>query len=268
MNNRKKLGFILIFLGFVMALTGKVITGSVVGLQGQNYLGTIGVFIFIVGAFLIVTSKMGGLEENLGGGVRVYDADPYGKTNIPEDEKWYMRDSPESLFSAGDINLKDFKILYDEIKGNKELEDWAKDFYGPRLVSIIREGKATDSRAALEFLKIFYGGKTPENLDYGLGNEENELEENRAQQYLSQGKIPEKSRELINLAQDMGYITSEEGRREGTIIRKTNGDILTVIPRHQISRGVSRGVLKAFATGESSFRQGQRKSAEKKRKAA
>jgi hypothetical protein len=266
MNNNQKLGSALIFLGFIMALTGKVITGSVIGLQGQNYLGTLGILVFIIGAFLMIVSKIGGLEKDLGGEVQVYDSDPYKKSNLSEDERLYIRDSPKGLFSEGDINLRDFKALYDEIKGDNELREWAKNFYGPRLLSIVQEGKMEDNRAASEFLKIFYEGKLPKVIMKREEGVEEGSVLNLAAKYLSQNRIPDNSNDYISVAHDMGYI-SEGGRREGTIIRKGNkGDIVTVVPGPgHITRGTGRNILKALSTGESNFRQDQRRNAEKRR---
>lgn len=73
---------------------------------------------------------------------------------------------------------------------------------------------------------------------------------NEAQQWLKQGYIPEKTRELISVAKRSGY--NIESSREGYKIKKY-GKVITEIPGHKrIKKYTSKNILKALATGESS----------------
>jgi len=53
-----------------------------------------------------------------------------------------------------------------------------------------------------------------------------------------------------------GYEIGREVR-EGYPVFDKNGKHITTIPYHHISCGVSRGIIKALSTGESSFRRYQ-----------
>jgi len=77
-------------------------------------------------------------------------------------------------------------------------------------------------------------------------------EDNLAQQVLKIGKIYSKQREFKRIANRMNYSGREF--KEGYQILDYNGNPLTVIPKHKISKGVHYSILKALATGESSFR--------------
>lgn len=79
---------------------------------------------------------------------------------------------------------------------------------------------------------------------------------NYAEEILKQGRYVDDTRELKSIARKCGY-RLDEGHREGTRIIKDDGEVLTVIPNHRRieGRGTVRGILKALATGESTFRQ-------------
>lgn len=83
--------------------------------------------------------------------------------------------------------------------------------------------------------------------------QENRLEKTLAQQIKESGKIVNNPNEIIRIARKSGYTIGEEVR-EGTKIYGLNGKYLTVIPRHNISPGTYRGIIKTLATGESTFR--------------
>ena len=76
--------------------------------------------------------------------------------------------------------------------------------------------------------------------------------ENLAAETLKRGGVITSTKEIIHLAKKMGYEGKEV--REGYQIIN-HGHPLTVIPHHrQLSPGVSRSILKALSSGESSFR--------------
>jgi hypothetical protein len=56
MNYRRGLGIGLVFIGLILALTGNVITGAVIGTDPEHYLGIFGLLVFIGGVLLIVAS--------------------------------------------------------------------------------------------------------------------------------------------------------------------------------------------------------------------
>lgn len=79
------------------------------------------------------------------------------------------------------------------------------------------------------------------------------LEINLAKEILSRGGVITNSRELIRIARKMDY--GERQVKEGFQVLNEYGKPITVIPNHpNVSPGVSRNVLKALSTGESSFR--------------
>jgi len=58
MNTWKRgLGIGLIFVGLFIVLTGKAITGAVIGFGAENYLSLLGILVFIVGVFLLFLTK-------------------------------------------------------------------------------------------------------------------------------------------------------------------------------------------------------------------
>jgi hypothetical protein len=60
-------------------------------------------------------------------------------------------------------------------------------------------------------------------------------------------------RQIRQIANEMGY---HEGRevKEGWQVYNPQGEILTVIPRHNPSKGVRHNLIKTFYTGEPNFR--------------
>lgn len=79
------------------------------------------------------------------------------------------------------------------------------------------------------------------------------LEKNLARDILKSGKVLSKSREIKKVVDQMGYNYRET--KEGLQVLDKNGRPLTVIPKHPtISFGVYKSIMKALATGESSFR--------------
>lgn len=62
MNTKRALGYFLILMGLYIIITGRVITGAVIGFQPQNYLSLLGVLVFIIGVFLVLAV---GLEERV-----------------------------------------------------------------------------------------------------------------------------------------------------------------------------------------------------------
>lgn len=56
MKTKRVLGFFLVFAGLFIILTGKAITGAVIGFQPKNYLGLLGILICLTGIFLITAS--------------------------------------------------------------------------------------------------------------------------------------------------------------------------------------------------------------------
>jgi hypothetical protein len=57
MNQKRVLGFILILTGLFITLTGKTITGNVIGFKPQNYLGWFGILIAVTGVVLVFMAK-------------------------------------------------------------------------------------------------------------------------------------------------------------------------------------------------------------------
>jgi len=57
MNYKRGLGIGLIFIGLFVVLTSKIITGAVIGFRPENYLGLVGVLVFVVGVFLVLISR-------------------------------------------------------------------------------------------------------------------------------------------------------------------------------------------------------------------
>ena len=88
-----------------------------------------------------------------------------------------------------------------------------------------------------------------------VGKEDLEQRLNEAGIALQQRRIYTKRNELIRLAIRCGYELSK-GRREGTLVKDPHtGAIITVISDHPtILYGTSRGIMRALATGQSSYR--------------
>ena len=150
---KRGLGIGLIFIGLFIILTNSFITGAVIGFQPQNYLGLFGIIIFISGILFITVSRTGSLEEKVKE-IKVYES---GKED--NDKKYFMTD-PFAFFSQKDINLEEFRELYDVIKRDPELLKEAKEIYGQSLLSIVEE-KGDNSKIAKKFLEIIYEGEIP-----------------------------------------------------------------------------------------------------------
>lgn len=87
--------------------------------------------------------------------------------------------------------------------------------------------------------------------------EKGKEEVNEASKLLEQRTILETHDELVGLAGKCGYIVDGE-RTDGTLILLKDGKTrLTSIPRHNITRGTARGIMKVLATGRSNFRRFQ-----------
>ena len=83
-----------------------------------------------------------------------------------------------------------------------------------------------------------------------------QTERNEAYLLLANGQILTSTGKLIGLAKECEYEIGRE-RKEGTEI-KCDGKIITVVPHHrEINRNTARTIMKAYATGQSSFRQYQ-----------
>ena len=79
-----------------------------------------------------------------------------------------------------------------------------------------------------------------------------EREGNLAQRVRESGTVITRPKKLKSIARKMGYEIKEA--REGSKVLDYEGKPLTIIPNHDFSRGVYRGIITALATGESSFR--------------
>jgi hypothetical protein len=86
-----------------------------------------------------------------------------------------------------------------------------------------------------------------------LMDQEGALEKTLAQEIKESRRIVEKPREIIHIAKKSGYLIGDEVR-EGTPIYNQYGNRITVVPRHNLSSGVSRNIINDLARGESSFR--------------
>lgn len=64
MNWKRGLGIALIFIGIFIIATARVLTGAVVGTKPENFLGWLGIWVFIVGIILIFMAKKR-LEESI-----------------------------------------------------------------------------------------------------------------------------------------------------------------------------------------------------------
>ena len=79
------------------------------------------------------------------------------------------------------------------------------------------------------------------------------LETNLAQQTLQSGAVITNPRKIIKIAKKMGYDSGKEVK-EGFQILDDSGKPLTVVPKHHISSGVYRSIMKSLSSGESNFR--------------
>jgi len=161
MDWKRGFGVGLMLIGLFITLTSRVITGAVIGFQPMNYLGLLGIFIFIFGAFLILASGTSILEEKVkSGDIAVYDS-MKGKKETDDESRYFMKDPKHIFTSYGDISLSDFGEMYGIIKDDPELLKKARESYGRELLSIVQEGDEHNVRIAKEFLKVLYGGKIP-----------------------------------------------------------------------------------------------------------
>ncbi len=83
------------------------------------------------------------------------------------------------------------------------------------------------------------------------GNHEGTLEKNIAADILKSGAVITDPKKIEKIARKMGY--EEKEVKEGHQIIYNNHP-LTVIPRHNISKGVYYSIMKALSSGESNFR--------------
>jgi len=79
------------------------------------------------------------------------------------------------------------------------------------------------------------------------------LERNLAQEKLESGAVITDPKKIKKIAKKMGYDSGREVR-EGYEILDDSGKPITVIPNHQLSRGVYKNIMKSLSTGESNFR--------------
>lgn len=111
-------------------------------------------------------------------------------------------------------------------------------------------GKGIGSILGLAFV---IGGLLLFALEIQERRKEGGLERNLAQEILKSGKVMLETRKLKRLANRMGYDHREV--REGYQVLGYGGGPITVIPNHRrVSIGVYRNIVRALATGESSFR--------------
>lgn len=80
-------------------------------------------------------------------------------------------------------------------------------------------------------------------------------EGNLASEILRSGAVITDPKKIKKIAGKIGYYGREV--KEGYQILDESGKPLTVIPRHHISQGVYRNIMKSLSTGESSFRKYQ-----------
>ncbi len=104
--------------------------------------------------------------------------------------------------------------------------------------------------SSLSFLSILF---LAIGIALVLVEKEGGLEKTLAQQILGSGAIITNPKKLRKIARKSGYKDGKEVR-EGYQVFDYEGNPLTVIPNHNISKGVYRSIIKALATGESSFR--------------
>ena len=79
-----------------------------------------------------------------------------------------------------------------------------------------------------------------------------EKEGNLALKVMESGAVIDNSKRLKRIANKMGY--GYKKVKEGYKVLGEDGKPLTVIPNGYIPKGLSRGILRALATGKSSFR--------------
>jgi len=86
-----------------------------------------------------------------------------------------------------------------------------------------------------------------------LSMKEGKLEKTLAQQTLENNSVVTDTKKLKKIARKSGY-TIGKTVKEGYPIFDKKNNYITVIPYRHVSIGVSKNILRALATGESSFR--------------
>ncbi len=87
-----------------------------------------------------------------------------------------------------------------------------------------------------------------------LANKEGKLEKTLAQQVLENRKVDPKVRFIKKVARKSGYVL-EPNVKEGTPVYDQRGEYITVIPKgNKVRTGTYWSIIKALASGESSFR--------------
>jgi len=164
MDWKRGFGIGLMLIGLFITLTSKVITGAVIGFQPKGFLGLFGFLVFIAGIFLILASVKS-LEEEVGGGLAVYDAMKGAKG---DDKGRYFMEDPEHLFTNyGEISLGDFTEMYEIVRDDPKLLERARRVYGRELLSI--KGRDDyDSEIVQRFLEVLYEGKVPKIEKSGI----------------------------------------------------------------------------------------------------
>ena len=239
MSWKRGLGIGLIFVGLFVVVTNAVITGAVIGFNPENYLGLLGIFLFIIGIFLTVVgtaSSAGGLEEHverLGSRIAVYETRRGHKKE--KDNTYYMTDPNIFLTDKGNISLNDFKDVYDIVKRDPELLERAREVYGKSLLSIAQSRDKNKAEIAREFLKVLYEGKIPKEEKPVINKEE---------------------REEIKNAFSVGWRTDFNGAQKGILRKyglwyeKTAGDHLAVYPLYNENlRTITSSTPSDFRTG-------------------
>ncbi|MDP2925759.1 MAG: hypothetical protein Q8N99_05295 [Nanoarchaeota archaeon] len=152
MNNKRILGISLVFIGLFMVFTSKGITGAFIGFKPQNYLGLLGLLVIIIGFFLILVSREGGLEK----GLRVYDK--YDGKGKHSPSQAYSITDPERYFSTvGFLTLEEFNRGLSEIKDDSELVELVRLEYGPELKMILdNPSDKNEARIAEAFYHALY----------------------------------------------------------------------------------------------------------------
>jgi len=78
------------------------------------------------------------------------------------------------------------------------------------------------------------------------------LERNLAQETLRSGAVITDPKKIIKIARKMGYDSGREVKEGYQVLN--HGKPLTVIPRHRVSQGAYRKIMKSLSSGESNFR--------------
>ena len=221
------LSIISFLIGVFFLLNSKInITGAAVGVSISSPLSS------FMGFFLILTSSMLFLSGNLEDKVK-YDPKiksfrrylkkrEHHKISYNEAEVLY-KDALKSYYRA--ISLGKIKQTYGK-KPLKYIEDYIKTF------NIHISEKFSDKAKKLL---------------------------NEAGISLEEGRIYDKSRELIRLADRLGYDTTEH-TKEGIRVKDADGSIITEIPNHPtVNINTAKGIMKSLAKGKGSFRKSDRR---------